>query len=282
MPETISAHHQPGMPTMPHAQLRGFERVAVPLLEATNRRPAVRRALHFVSGWSFGAVVRAVTGPRWRVFGLEHMQTLTARDGAILAANHRSFFDLYVVSTVLKFHTSLLREVAYPVRSEFFYTHPLGIVLNFAFAGATMWPPVFRDDRRRMLNPIGFQQLASTLGRGCLIGIHPEGTRGKGDDPYAYLGLKPGLGQLVAGCAPGVLVVPVFVGGLSNDVALEVKRSYGRQPRQQQQIRVWFGEPFRADALQPLADPAAMTEQVFARVRALGEADKQWLAMQQI
>ena len=281
MPETISAHHRPGMPTMPYGHLRGFERVSVPFLEATNRRPAVRRALHSTLGRLFAHVVVAVTGPRWQVFGIANLQQVAAMDGVILAANHRSFFDLFVTSTIVKFQTGLMREVAYPVRSEFFYTHPLGIALNFAVAGATMWPPVFRDDRRRTLNPIGFEQLASTLGRGCIIGIHPEGKRGRGDDPYAYLSLKPGLGQLVAGCAPGVLVVPVFVGGLSNDVAVEVKRSYGRQPRKQP-IRVWFGEPFRADSLQPLADPAAMTEQVFVRVRALGEADKQWMAMQAV
>ena len=277
----LSERRLPVMPSMPVADLRGFERVSVPFLEAINRRPVVRRALHDSLGWLFANVVRIVTGPRWRVFGLENVRSLAADDGVILAANHRSFFDLFVASTIVKFKTPLMRQVAYPVRAEFFYTHPLGVAINFAVAGATMWPPVFRDERRRVLNPIGFQQLAATLGRGCIIGIHPEGTRGKGDDPYSYLKLKPGLGQLVAGCASGVLVVPVFVGGLSNDVKVEIARSFGRKPRKPQPIRVWFGEPLRADALQPLAEPAAMTEAVFARVRALGEADRAWLAAQQ-
>ncbi len=280
MPNRLNPALSAAMPTMPVGKLRGFERISVPLLEAANRRPWVRRALHDTLGWTFAHVVDAVTGPRWRVFGADALCAYAAQDGLILVANHRSFFDLFVISTVVKRRTRFMREVAYPVRKDFFYTNPLGVMLNFAVAGATMWPPVFRDDRRRELNPIGFQQLSSTLGRGCIIGIHPEGTRNKGDDPYSYLSLKPGMGQLVAGCAPGVLVVPVFIGGLSNDVKTEVTRTFGRAPRADQPIRVWFGEPFRADALQPLEDPAVMTEAVFGRVRALGEADRDWLAAQ--
>ncbi len=280
MPESKSPLSAPAMPSMPPTKLRGFERISVPILEAANRRPQVRRALHATLGWTFSHVVAFVTGPRWRVFGVEQLQELAPAEGVILVANHRSFFDLFVASTVIKHRTRLMREVAYPVRAEFFYTHPLGVVINFAVAGATMWPPVFRDDRRRELNPIGFRQLSSTLGAGCIIGIHPEGTRNKGDDPYSYLPLKPGLGQLVATCAPGVAVVPVFVGGLSNKVGVEIGRSYGKTPRSQQPIRVWFGQPLRADALQTTADAAALTEQVFGHVRALGEADRAWLASQ--
>ena len=280
MPNRQPDQSPSAMPVMPPGQLRGFERVAVPLLEATNSRPWLRRALHGAGGWAFSLVVRAVTGPRWRVFGLQQIQELAANDGMILVANHRSFFDLFVVSTVMKHHTPHMREVAYPVRAEFFYTHPMGPIVNLIAAGATMWPPVFRDERRRELNPIGFQQLARTLGRGCVIGIHPEGTRNKGDNPHDFLPLKPGLGQLVAGCAPGVAVVPVFIGGLSNDAKLEVQRTLRGRSRASQSIRIWFGQPIRADALQPLGDPAAMTEQVFGTVRALADADRTWLTQQ--
>ena len=280
MPARTKQPNLPAMPAMPAVKLRGFERISVPFLEAVNRRPAVRRGLHTTLGLTFAHVVRLVTAPRWRVFGLAQVQQMVAKDGLIVAANHRSFFDLFVVTTALIFRTRHVREVAFPVRSAFFYTHPLGPVLNLFVAGATMWPPVFRDARRRELNPIGFEQLAYTLGEGCLIGIHPEGTRNKGDDLTSYLPLKPGLGQLIAGCAPGVLVLPVFIGGLSNDVRVEIGRSYGKLPRSQRPIRVWFGEPIRADALQPTADAMAMTELVFERVRALGEADRAWLASQ--
>ena len=265
------------MPSMPRARLRGFERVSVAVLEAINRRPPLRRALHFVSGWSFASVVAAATARRWQLFGLDAMQALDAADGVILAANHRSFFDLFVASTALKFNTRLLRSVAYPVRAEFFYTHPLGVALNFAVAGASMWPPVFRDDRRRELNPVGFEQLARTLGPGCVIGIHPEGTRNKGDDPYAFLPRKVGLGQLVLGCAPRVCVVPVFLGGLSNDWLGEFRRSYAPSAQPRPPIRVWFGAAIRAADLQPLGDPLAITEAVFAQVQELAAADREWL-----
>lgn len=266
------------MPSMPSQTLRGFERFSVPLLEATNRLPLARLGLHFVSGWTFAHGFKLMNGRRWQVFGLEHMQALDAPEGMVLTANHRSFFDLFVVSTVLKFHTKLLRQLAFPVRSDFFYTHPLGVALNYTVAGASMWPPVFRDDRRRELNPVGMRQLARTLGRGCVIGIHPEGTRNKGENPYEYLPRKPGLGQLVLGCTPGVLIVPVYVGGLTNDVATEFKRTLQDNAREKQPVRIWFGQPFRADELQPLHDPAVMTETVFARIQELGEADRAWMA----
>jgi 1-acyl-sn-glycerol-3-phosphate acyltransferase len=261
------------MPPMLKRHLRGFERISVPLLEATNRRPWLRRILHFASGWLNAAWIYAATAKRWQISGLESLQTLDAPGGIILVSNHRSFFDMFTISTILKFRTGLLTRVAYPVRSSFFYTTPLGVLINYAIAGASMWPPVFRDDRRRTLNTVGMQQLAHTLGKGAVVGMHPEGTRSHHPSPYEFLPRKPGLGQLLAVCAPDVLVLPVFIHGLSSDLVLEIRR--GRD-LPSLPIKVYFGAPLRVADLQEQAqtDPQATTELVFAQVRRLAEIDR--------
>lgn len=260
------------MPTMPRHLLRGFERISVPLLEATNRLPGFRRILHFVSGWLNAAWIYAATARRWNITGLETVQTLDAPGGIILVSNHRSFFDMFVISTILKFRTHLLTRVAYPVRSSFFYTNPLGVLLNYMVAGASMWPPVFRDDRRRTLNPVGMRQLAHTLGKGAVVGMHPEGTRSHHSDPCEFLPRKPGLGQLLAVCAPDVVVLPVFIYGLSSDIVLEIWR---RRDLPSLPIKVNFGPPLRVADLQAQAqkDPLATTELVFEHVQRLAEFD---------
>lgn len=258
---------------MDRQHLRGFERVSVPVMEHINSRPAMRTLLHASVGAFNAAWIEATTGPMWRLSGLEHALQLQAPRGLILVSNHRSFFDMFVIGTVLKRRTRLLKHVTFPVRSEFFYTHPLGLLLNVSISGASMWPPVFRDERRRTLNPTGWQQLATTLGPGAVVGMHPEGTRGKGPDPYAFLPLKPGLGQLLDACDPEVRVLPAFIAGLSNDIVREVRRGLLPSAQRGEPIRIRFGAPVRAAEVHGL-EPGVATEQVFAPIRELAEQDR--------
>jgi 1-acyl-sn-glycerol-3-phosphate acyltransferase len=62
------------------------------------------------------------------------------------------------------------------------------------------------------------------------MGMHPEGTRNKGDDPYSFLPPKAGTGRLIRR-APGIVVVPVFVHGLTNDAGKELWLSWTRPSR---------------------------------------------------
>jgi len=60
-----------------------------------------------------------------------------------------------------------------------------------------MYPPIFRERSRAALNLVGLDELAWLLRRGgTFLGIHPEGTRGKGDDPYTLLPAQPGVGRI--------------------------------------------------------------------------------------
>lgn len=264
------------LPPMDRTLLRGFERVSVPTLEFIARHQGMRTALHTILGNFNAAWIERVTSPTWEVHGFEPVAELDAPQGLIMLSNHRSFFDMFVISTVIQRRTHLLQRVNYPVRSEFFYTHPLGVVLNIAISGASMWPPVFRDDRRRQLNPIGMDQLAATLQRGMGIGLHPEGTRNKSSDPYSFLPLKPGLGQLLTRVHPDTVVLPAFIAGLSNDVATEVKRNRRPAGHKGEPVRIRYARPMRAAELQALgSDPMVLTEAAFAPVRQLAEVDRQ-------
>lgn len=260
---------------MPRDQLRGFERIAVPVMEAINARPPVRRAIHATLGQVNGQTILWLTGRLLDVRGMDTLQRLQAPKGLIVVANHRSFFDFYFISSVITRRTPLMREVTFPVRSPFFYDNPLGLVLNIAVSGATMWPPVFRDERRRTLNPTGLQQVSASLDEGVVMGIHPEGTRNKNPDPHSFLPLKPGLGQLLEVLDPAVVLLPCFIVGASSSVLREVGRNFKPASRRGDPIRIRFGSPqTAAELLAQSRDPAALTELAFAQVRELCEADR--------
>jgi hypothetical protein len=185
-------------PLLPRTHLRRFERVLVPVMEWLNRRPAWKNTLHRSIGHFNGAWITATSGRTWQVYGQDGLRRLDAPDGLVLVSNHRSFFDMYAIATVVLNEAPHLEQRAcFPVRAPFFYDNPLGLLLNLAISGGSMWPPVFRDERRRTLNSAGLDQMAAWLQRGAVIGIHPEGARGKGPDLYEFLPLKPGLGHLL-------------------------------------------------------------------------------------
>jgi 1-acyl-sn-glycerol-3-phosphate acyltransferase len=54
------------------------------------------------------------------VYGLEHVEAASRERPLLLVANHRSFFDMYAVSTVLFRETSWRKQLFFPVRGRFF------------------------------------------------------------------------------------------------------------------------------------------------------------------
>ncbi len=63
-----------------------------------------------------------------------------------MVSNHRSFFDLYVVSSVIV-KRGLEQRLMFPVRSQFFYDSPLGLAVNGAMSFFAMYPPVVPRSR---------------------------------------------------------------------------------------------------------------------------------------
>ncbi|MCO4763038.1 MAG: 1-acyl-sn-glycerol-3-phosphate acyltransferase [Myxococcales bacterium] len=260
---------------MNREQLQGFERVAVPTLEALHGHDGVRRAVHTVIGGFNATWIQAVTQRLWRIYDFEHVEQLRAPRGIIVVTNHRSFFDMYLFGTPLDRRTSLYKRICFPVRSDFFYTSATGMLLNIAVSGGSMWPPVFRSRQRAHLNRVAWSQLAEVMVEGSAVGIHPEGKRNPSPDPYTFLPVKAGLGHLIAECPPETMVVPGFVAGVGNDWRRLVTRGWRPEDERGEPIRMWYGKPVSCGDLQALNLSAlATTERVFDEVRKLGEKDR--------
>jgi 1-acyl-sn-glycerol-3-phosphate acyltransferase len=222
--------------------LTGFERAALRLLRFTNERPLLKRATHWFMTRSV-AWIRLTVGPRYYVEGLERVHAMQPDRGVMFVANHRSFFDMYVVMLAMFWlGRGWTREMCFPVRSNFFYERPIGLLLNYAMGGGSMYPPIFRDPRKVALNEVAIETIVRKLAEpGVLVGMHPEGTRGKGTDPYQLLPAQPGVGQMILAGKP--LVVPLFINGLSNDFLRDCRDTYRPGMRQLKPVITVFGEP---------------------------------------
>jgi 1-acyl-sn-glycerol-3-phosphate acyltransferase len=189
-------------------------------------------------GW-----IRLCTYNLMRVHGVEHVEAVSHERPLLLVANHRTFFDMYVVSAELFRRTSFEKRLFFPVRGRFFYESPVGMLVNLLMGWWSMYPPFFaagsnplRD--KREFDKFSMREMIDLCkrGRGNVIGFHPEGTRNRSPDPYSLLPPKFGIGKLIREADPQV--VPVFVAGLTNDLPRQIKRNWtGGEP-----IRVHFGE----------------------------------------
>jgi len=262
------------LPKMDRSKLRGFERLTVPICDAINGTFWLKRFVQFFVRTVTASWIFFICRKRLVFHGLDHVRELKPPRGVILVSNHRSFFDMYVCSAVLYKRASFLSRIHFPVRSRFFYTNPVGLLVNISVSGCAMWPPVFRDARKKTFNPTGMRQISYILSRpGSMLGYHPEGTRGKGPDPYALLPTKKGIGMLVEQCHPETLLIPFFILGMGSSLPAELK-AWLRPRRGVNDIRLHFGEPVPVSALQTGASSMETAEKVMDLVRVLAEQDK--------
>jgi len=187
------------------------------------------------------------TSRRYQVRGLENVAGMGPDARVILIANHRSFFDFFMITSMIFRHTTLPRRTFFPVRAAFFYDSVVGLFVNAIMSGLTMFPPILRDRRRMRFNLYSLRRLADELAQpGTVVGLHPEGTRGKGPDPYALL--PPQLGAArIALDADGAAVVPVFILGLTNGFWTEI--FYNLFEPDAHPVDVLFGPPLELDDL---------------------------------
>ncbi len=262
---------------LPRDGLRGVERAAVPIVDTINTVPWVKAATWPL--WRYGskAFVMALSARLYRLYGLEHIRDIDAPQGVILVPNHRSFFDLFfVASALVDTAPHVAGQMMFPVRKDYFYDRSLGLMLNLGLTAGSMWPPVFRDDRRGDFNAIAMAQLGRAMRKGTIAGIHPEGHRGRGDDPYVLGKIRPGLGQVVAAAHPDALILPTWILGMSNDFFGTARRNYRPAGQRGEPVRIWFGAPLRAGDLAARfpGDALGLTQAVMAEVAALGERDR--------
>lgn len=244
--------------------LTRFERAALRLGAAVNESPRAKRVSRLFNEVVTGRWMHFVSDRRMVLLGLEHVKALHPDRGVLLAANHRSFFDMYMVLTHLHTQVPWCQRTYFPVRSAFWYDHPLGVVTNLMASGMSMYPPIYRETEKRGVTRAGLDFLAAELQRpGTVVGIHPEGTRNKGDDPYDLLPAEPGFGRVVLGARP--IVVPVFVNGMANDFIHECRSTLDGTGIP---IIIAFGAPVELGELLD-ADPHRLRAQVAVGRRVL-------------
>lgn len=227
------------------------------------------------AGW-----IQLATYNLMQVYGLENVHAASRDRPILLVANHRSFFDMYTVSTVLFRNTTWRKQLFFPVRGRFFYQSPLGLFVNLVMGWWSMYPPFFASGdkpipEKRAFDRFSFRVLTELArnGPGNVIGFHPEGTRNKGSDPYSYLPAQPGVGKLIKDAAPQV--VPVFIAGLGNDLPKQVLGNW----RGGEQIRIHFGPLL--DLTDHLSKPdrirtyKEISDFVMRKIAELGEQDRQ-------
>jgi 1-acyl-sn-glycerol-3-phosphate acyltransferase len=176
------------------------------------------------------------------VYGLENIERTDVDRPLLLVANHRSFFDMYTVSSVLFRRTRRPMKLFFPVRAKFFYDSPLGWFVNFVMGWFSMFPPFFREDRdekKREFDKFTMRRLIDICshGKAHVIGFHPEGRRHLSPDPYSFAPAQTGVGKIIMASRPQV--VPVFIAGLGNDLPKQILGNW----RGGEQIRIHFGEP---------------------------------------
>lgn len=205
-------------------RLSRLERLNIGAVRRTFEPGPVDRAVRFCQRHIGAEWITTVTRNLLHVHGLERLPPFDPGKSYICASNHRSFFDLYVITGYLV-KNGLPHRLVFPVRSDFFYDSPLGLLVNGLMSFLAMYPPIFRDRARAALNLVGLDELAWMLRRGgTFLGMHPEGTRGRGDDPYEMLPAQSGVGRLIH--KSGAAVLPVFVNGLLNDLPRQVTSNY--------------------------------------------------------
>ncbi len=227
---------------------------------------------HVGSLWIFIATYNLMN-----VRGLENVERTDVERPLILVSNHRSFFDMYTVSSVLFRRTDRPITLFFPVRAKFFYDNPLGWLVNLVMGWWAMYPPFFREEKeanKRVFDKFSVRELIHIcrFGRGHVIGFHPEGKRNRSGDPYSFLPAQPGIGKVIYEAQPQV--VPVFITGLRNELGKQVLGNWTGGER----VRIWFGEPIDLSAFYTNRDSVRTHKEIsdflMTKIGELGEKDR--------
>ena len=220
------------------ATLTSVERRALAFASWVNESPRIRTITHWVNSNIHRHFVTLLTSRRIHLIGIDKITRLRPDRGVLIASNHRSFFDQYVIASYMYQNVIHWNEFFFPVRSGFWYDTALGILLNLLFSTTSMFPPIFRPREKRGVTRAGLNFLAERLkSPKTLVGIHPEGTRNKGEDPYELLPPEPGFGRVALYARP--IVIPIFINGLSNNPVDEISQNFGSK----RPVIVVYGDP---------------------------------------
>ncbi len=211
------------------------------------------------------------------VFGIENVENAGEETAMVLVANHRSFFDMYTVSSVLLRRLRRPIRLFFPVRGKFFYDNPVGWFVNFVMGWFSMYPPFFREDgevKKREFDKYSLRRLIQicSAGKGNVVGFHPEGKRNLDADIYDLLPAQPGIGKVLYAAHP--IVIPVFIAGLGNDLPKQILGNW----RGGEKVRIWFGEKVDLSEFYAKGDRLRthkeIADHLLTKIAELGEEDR--------
>ena len=212
------------------------------------------------------------------VYGLENVEHTDAEKPLLLVANHRSFFDMYTVSSILFRRTTRPMKLFFPVRAKFFYDSPLGWFVNLVMGWFSMFPPFFREEKqekKREFDKFSMRRLIDICsnGKAHVIGFHPEGKRNLSDDAYNFLPAQTGIGKIIMVSRPQV--VPVFIAGLGNDLPKQILGNW----RGGEKVRIHFGAPIDLSAFYGKRDALRTHKEIsdflMSKIAELSKQDKE-------
>ncbi|WP_030765239.1 lysophospholipid acyltransferase family protein [Streptomyces sp. NRRL F-2664] len=174
---------------------------------------------HLLKHVLLGPLLRLLFRPR--IEGLEH---IPAQGAAIVAGNHLSFSDHFLMPAILA------RRITFLAKAEYFTGPGVKGRLTAAFFRSAGQIPVDRSGRNA--GQAALREGLGVLAKGELLGIYPEGTRSH--DGRLYKG-KVGVAAMALGA--GVPVVPCAMVG-----TFEIQPP-GRKIPKIRRVTIRFGEP---------------------------------------
>ncbi|MFD5647920.1 lysophospholipid acyltransferase family protein [Streptomyces sp. NPDC127039] len=166
-----------------------------------------------------GPLLRVVFRPR-----IEGLDQVPGSGAAIVAGNHLSFSDHFLMPAVLK------RRITFLAKAEYFTGPGLkGRLTAFFFRSAGQIPV---DRSGKEAGQAAIREGLGVLGRGELLGIYPEGTRSHDGRLY-----KGKVGVAVMALRAGVPVVPCAMIGTFE------AQPPGRKIPKVHPVVIRFGEP---------------------------------------
>jgi 1-acyl-sn-glycerol-3-phosphate acyltransferase len=260
------------------SELTKFERLSLSLGRWTNERNGPKKAQDFYLRTVAYSWMRAALARRMFVEGFDELNALRPDAGVLIVSNHRSFFDQYALTVALwATQVHWARRVYFPVRANFFYDRPLGLCVNYLVGAGVMYPPIFRRSVGSGHNRDAIRFLAECLHKpDVVVGVHPEGQRNLGVDPYVLLPAQPGIGQIAL--LGRATVVPFFINGLSNDLLRDIRRNYAADIRRTEPLICVAGAPIDCEDLYDKSPRPALYKLAADRFRSeimrLGEREK--------
>ncbi|MER7958130.1 lysophospholipid acyltransferase family protein [Streptomyces sp. NPDC096030] len=166
-----------------------------------------------------GPILRLLFRPRTE--GLEH---IPVEGAAIVAGNHLSFSDHFLMPAVLK------RRITFLAKQEYFTGPGLKGRLTAAFFRSAGQIPVDRSGKEA--GQAAIREGLGVLSKGELLGIYPEGTRSHDGRLY-----KGKVGVAIMAITAGVPVIPCAMVG-----TFEIQPPGKVVPRVKR-VTIRFGEP---------------------------------------